>query len=217
MKKILVVLFCCSLFLGGCSVAVNVDVPKKNNPYLVLVNKNHQLPNNWETQITLVSSQDPWGNEVKIEKTTLKQFEKLQAALMDRGIDIYLDSVYRSVDDQKGLWEYFRQEYGEDYCQKYVAKPGYSEHHTGLAVDVCIGLDGEYVNDNDIMLEQTDLFREVHSQMSQFGFILRYPEGKEDITGYSYEPWHLRYVGPKVAEEITERGLTLEEYLNQQK
>ena len=68
------------------------------------------------------------------------------------------------------------------------------------------------------MLAQADLFNEVHTLMPQFGFILRYPKGKEDITGYSYEPWHLRYVGdPKIAKEITEKDLTLEEYLNQQK
>lgn len=215
MKKILLAFLCATLFLTGCSVAVNVNLPKKDNPYLVLVNKQHKLPDDWESQITLVTSYDPWGDEVLIEETTLKQFEKLQAALLDRGLDIYLDSVYRSVDDQIALRNYFKQEYGEDYCKQYVAVPGYSEHHTGLAVDVCITVDGKYNNDNDVMLAQTDLFNEVHTLMPQFGFILRYPEGKEDITGYSYEPWHLRYVGPKVAKEITEKGLTLEEYLNQ--
>lgn len=213
MKKILLAFLCVTLFLTGCSVAVNVNLPKKDNPYLVLVNKQHKLPDNWESQITLVTSYDPWGDEVLIEETTLKQFEKLQAALLDRGLDIYLDSVYRSVDDQIALWNYFKQEYGEDYCKQYVAVPGYSEHHTGLAVDVCITVDGEYNNDNNVMLAQADLFNEVHTLMPQFGFILRYPKGKEDITGYSYEPWHLRYVGPKVAKEITEKGLTLEEYL----
>ena len=208
MKKILLAFLCVTLFLTGCSAS---------NPYLVLVDKQHKLPDNWESQIMLVTSHDPWGDEVLIEETTLKQFEKLQAALLDRGLDIYLDSVYRSVDDQIALWNYFEQEYGEDYCKQYVAVPGYSEHHTGLAVDVCITVDGKYNNDNDVMLAQTDLFNEVHTLMPQFGFILRYPEGKEDITGYSYEPWHLRYVGPKVAKEITEKGLTLEEYLNQKK
>lgn len=215
MKKILLAFLCATLFLTGCSVAVNVNLPKKDNPYLVLVNKQHKLPDDWLDRITLVTSHDPWGGEVLIEETTLKQFEKLQAALLDRGIDIYLDSVYRSVDNQVALWNYFEQEYGEDYCKQYVAVPGYSEHHTGLAVDICITVDGEYNNDNDVMLAQTDLFNEIHTLMPQFGFILRYPKGKEDITGYPYEPWHFRYVGPKVAQEITEKGLTLEEYLNQ--
>ena len=215
MKKILLAFLCATLFLTGCSVAVNVNLPKKDNSYLVLVNKQHKLPDDWLDRITLVISHDPWGDEVLIEETTLKQFEKLQAALLDRGIDIYLDSVYRSVDDQVALWNYFEQEYGEDCCKQYVAVPGYSEHHTGLAVDICITVDGEYNNDNDVMLAQTDLFNEIHTLMPQFGFILRYPKGKEDITGYSYEPWHFRYVGPKAAQEITEKGLTLEEYLNQ--
>ena len=188
MKKILLAFLCATLFLTGCSVAVNVNLPKEDNPYLVLVNKQHKLPDDWLDRITLVTSHDPWGDEVLIEETTLKQFEKLQAALLDRGIDIYLDSVYRSVDDQVALWNYFEQEYGEDYCKQYVAVPGYSEHHTGLAVDICITVDGEYNNDNDVMLAQTDLFNEIHTLMPQFGFILRYPKGKEDITGYSYEP-----------------------------
>ena len=206
---------CATLFLSGCSVAINLEAPKNDKPYLVFLNKQHKLPDDWLDRITLVTSHDPWGDEVLIEETTLKQFEKFQAALLDRGLDIYLDSVYRSVDDQVALWNYFEQEYGEDYCKQYVAVPGYSEHHTGLAVDICITVDGEYNNDNDVMLAQTDLFNEIHTLMPQFGFILRYPKGKEDITGYSYEPWHLRYVGPKVAQEITEKGLTLEEYLNQ--
>lgn len=211
MKKIIACLICfAAITLTACDSSSGGDV------YLTLVNKKHQLPKDWHKRVALVISKDPWGDDVIIEKTTLEQFEKLQAALLDRGIDIYLDSVYRSVEDQTNLWNYFKDEYGEEYCEKYVAVPGYSEHHTGLAVDVCIGLEGEYVNDNDVMLAQTDLFNEVHTLMPQFGFILRYPEGKEDITGYSYEPWHLRFVGTPAAQEITDKGLTLEEYLGKE-
>lgn len=182
--------------------------------YLVLVNKDHILPDNWLGKIELVSDQDPWGDEVKVEKTTLEQFKKLQAALLEQGVDIRLDSVYRSVDDQVALWEAFEAEYGEEYCEKYLAAPGYSEHHTGLAVDVCIVKDGEAINDNDAMIAETELFDKVHELMPEYGFILRYPEGKEGITGYSYEPWHLRYVGVEAAKEIAAKDITLEEYLN---
>ena len=73
--------------------------------------------------------------------------------------------------------------------------------------------DGEAINDNDTMLAETELFKKVHELIPEYGFILRYPEGKESITGYAYEPWHLRYVGVDVAKEITEKDITLEEYL----
>lgn len=212
MKKIVVFIMCfISFALAACGSAVNDD-----SKYLVLVNKTHQLPANWEAKITLVVDKDPWGDDVIIEEETLEQFKKLQEALLKEGVDIRLDSVYRSVDDQINLWNYFKEQYGEDYCKQYVAAPGYSEHHTGLAVDVCMMIDGEPDNDNDHMIANRDLFAKVHALMPEYGFILRYREDKEDVTGYSYEPWHLRYVGsPSVAKEITEKGLTLEEYLGE--
>ena len=210
MKKMFSIIFCL-VFVASVAACGSV---KPN--YLVLVNKTHMLPEDWEDGITLVTSEDPWGDDVVIEQKTLEQFEKLQKALLEQGVDIRLDSVFRSVDDQIDLWEYFKKEYGEDYCRQYVAVPGYSEHHTGLAVDVCMMINGEPDNDNDHMIANTELFAKVHKLMPEYGFILRYPEGKEKITGYSYEPWHLRYVGsPSVAREITKKGLTLEEYLGE--
>ncbi len=221
MKKIILAFFIMMLFaMSACSPKsssegdkVVMDEASSDDIYLVLVNKDHILPENWTQKIELVSAQDPWGDEVKIEKTTLEQFNKLQSALLEQDVDIRLDSVYRSVDEQVALWESFEKEYGEDYCKKYLAEPGYSEHHTGLAVDVCMVKDGEAINDNDAMLAETELFEKVHKIMPKYGFILRYPKGKEDITGYAYESWHLRYVGVEVAEDIAEKGITLEEYL----
>ena len=210
-KTTILIIACFILALAACSQKTD-----SQNVYLTLVNKTHQLPDNWEQKITLVTSKDPWGDDVVIEEKTLEQFEKLQKALLDQGVDIRLDSVYRSVDDQINLWNYFKEEYGEDYCKQYVATPGYSEHHTGLAVDVCMMINGEPDNDNDHMLANTELFAKVHALMPEYGFILRYPKGKDAITGYSYEPWHLRYIGdPKIAKEITEKNLTFEEYLGE--
>ena len=222
MKKVslivLAVILLFALLVYGSSGGIEVEDAASNETtsedvYLVLVNKTHILPGDWTEKIELVSDQDPWGDEVKIEKTTLEQFKRLQAALLEQGVDIRLDSVYRSVEDQVVLWELFKEEYGEDYCKKYLAEPGYSEHHTGLAVDVCMVKDGEAINDNDAMIAETELFGKVHELMPEYGFILRYPKGKENITGYAYEPWHLRYVGVDTAKEIAEKNITLEEYL----
>ena len=94
-----------------------------------------------------------------------------------------------------------------------MAVPGYSEHHTGLAVDICLIKGDEVIIENDDMLAETEIFAKIHAIMPEYGFILRYPPGKEDITGYSYEPWHLRFVGVPAAKEITNLGMTLEEYL----
>ena len=132
---------------------------------------------------------------------------------MKEGIDIELDSTYRSVKSQEELWDEFEKLYGREYCEKYVAIPGFSEHHTGLAVDVCLIKDGKVIDDNDEMIAEKEIFAKVHAHLSDYGFILRYLEGKENITGYSYEPWHFRYVGKEAAKEIKKRNITLEEYL----
>ena len=95
--------------------------------------------------------------------------------------------------------------YGVDYANNCSAKPGYSEHQTGLAVDV-MGSNNDYNK-----FEYTKEFEWMKSNAHLYGFILRYPKGKEHITGYKYEPWHYRYVGD-IASTIYNRNITLEEY-----
>ena len=183
---------------------------------LVLVNKEHALPDNWENKVEIITVQNSLGEELRIERNTYQQYVKLREALLKQGVQIELDSVYRSVAEQQEIWDAWSAdpELGPEYCKKYLAVPGYSEHHTGFAVDIFIMTDGKEIRDNDEMSADTEDFKKVHALMPEYGFILRYPLGKEDITGYSYEPWHMRYVGDAmVAKGITERGLTLEEYL----
>ena len=196
--------------------------------YLVLVNKQNKLPDNWESVVKLEDAQNTLPDDVElnednnylatdvfqVETKTLEAFRALQEDCAADGITILLDSTYRSVARQEELWTEFAEEYGEDYCKKYVAVPGYSEHHTGLVIDICVIKDGKIINDNDEMIAERDLFSKIHAKLADYGFILRYLEGRDDITGYAYEPWHLRYVGsPAVAHEIMDQGLTLEEYL----
>lgn len=190
------------------------ETAKKEYDYLVLVNKNSKLPDDWESNVELVNAKNAWDEDVKIEKKAYQKYKELKKALEEEGITIELDSIYRSVKEQQELWDRWTVEKGIDYVKKYVAVPGYSEHHTGLAIDICIRKDGKLIAENEDMIAEREIFGKIHEKLADYGFILRYLEGKEDITGYAYEPWHLRYVGDiKIAKEIMDKNLTFEEYL----
>ena len=214
MKKhilVFILALCCALV--ACAVASNASL---NIDYLVLVNKEHKLPDDWEENLQLASEPDfqEIGEVHQVEVGAMDSFHALRDDLLQDGVDIELDSCYRSVDEQIELWDYFTEQFGEEYTKKYVAIPGYSEHHTGLAIDICLVKDGKVIDDNDEMIAEREIFAKIHEKLPKYGFILRYPEGKEQITGYGYEPWHFRYVGsPEIAKKITQSGLTLEEYL----
>ena len=188
------------------------------NPYLVLVNKENKLPDNWLDMIILKPAKNFLGEDFLVEEVALEHFNALRNELLDEGIQIELDSTYRSLEEQQEIWDEWLAdpELGPEYCEKYLAKVGYSEHHTGLAIDVfIIKPDGYHERDNDEMIADVKTFAIIHEKLARFGFILRYPEGKESITGYNYEPWHFRFVGEAIAKEIYEQNLTLEEYLEQ--
>lgn len=184
--------------------------------YLVLVNKQNKLPEDWESKVELVEVQNAYDETIRVEKEALEKYNELRNALLAEWIDIELDSSYRSVEKQQEVWDDFEKEYGLDYTQKYVAVPWYSEHHTALAIDICIKKDWVLIYENDDMIAEKEIFAKIHEKLADYGFILRYLEWKEDITGYGYEPRHLRYVWDvNVAKEIMDNGLTLEEYLAQ--
>ena len=200
-----------------CFTLIGCGKEEKENEkinYLVLVNKQNKLPDDWEEKVELADAKDFEGGTIQVEKEALEQFNKLKDALHEEGVDIVLDSCYRSVKRQQEIWDEFTEKYGEEYTKTYVAVPGYSEHHTGLAIDVALEKDGTVIYDNDEMIAEKEIFAKVHEKLADYGFILRYKEGKEETTGYGYEPWHFRYVGSeKVAKEIMDNDLTLEEYL----
>lgn len=132
-----------------------------------------------------------------------------------------MNSARRSVATQRDIMDRFIEKYGADYAAKTVATPGYSEHHTGLALDIYFRLkdeDGEMADEyyNEDLMRYPEIWAQIHAELADYGFILRYPEGKEQITGYDYEPWHIRYIdSADTAREIMEQGLTLEEYLGE--
>ena len=182
--------------------------------YMVLVNKTHKLPDDWEDKLETVHMTNSVGDDVEVEKKAYDAYLKLKADLEKEDIHVDLDSARRSVEAQQRIMDDFTEKYGADYAAKTVAKPGYSEHHTGLALDLYLIIDGKDVVENEDMIQYTDIWATIHSKLADHGFILRYLEDKEYITGYGYEPWHIRYIDDTAkAKEITDKGITFEKYL----
>ena len=219
MNKIIILFAAIVLVTGAFTTACSISKEEKNKgkyDYLVLVNKYSKLPDDWEKNVKLVDAKNAWDEDIKVEKKAYENYKKLKKELKEEGVNIELDSVYRSVKEQQELWNEWSNdpEKGIEYVKKYVAVPGYSEHHTGLAIDICLKKDGKLVYENDDMIADRKTFAKIHKKLSKYGFILRYLENRDDITGYAYEPWHLRYVGSeKIAKEIMDKDITLEEYL----
>lgn len=163
---------------------------------ILLANKKYPLPSTFA----------PGVNE-----ETQNALNAMLAAGKKEGFDLVAFSGYRSFEYQTTLYNNYVNRDGVDAADRYSARPGYSEHQTGLAFD--IGEKGK----EDLWLTaefgETPAGQWLVAHASEYGFILRYPENKEHITGYMYESWHFRYVGVEIAKEIKERDITLEEYL----
>ena len=182
--------------------------------YMALVNKTHKLPDDWEKKLQTVHMTNSVGDDVEVEKKSYDAYLKLKADLEKDGVFVDLDSARRSVADQQRIMDEFTEQYGKDYALKTVATPGFSEHHTGLALDLYLIIDGKDVTENEDMVKYPEVWDKIHAKLSGYGFILRYLDGREYITGYGYEPWHIRYIDdPEKAREITDKNITFEEYL----
>ena len=211
MKKMISFLLAAALMLSTTALAEGID-------YMALVNKQQQLPEGWEDALEIIRVKNSVGEDVEVEKKTYEAYLALAEELeREDGIHTELDSGRRSVAEQQRIWDNFIVKYGEEYTRKTVAVPGYSEHQTGLAIDLYfITADGTtvYYNEDLTKEEYFGIWDKIHEKLAKYGFILRYLKGKEAITGYDYEPWHIRYIDdPAVAQEIMEKGITLEEYL----
>lgn len=182
--------------------------------YMVLINSSHRLPEGYEDTVERITVKNCAGDQYEVEKKTYEAFLRLQKDLLENdGIQTDLISAYRTVATQTTSYDYHMQKYGPEYTNKYVAKPGHSEHHTGIAIDVGIVVDGKLRRYVEELLEVDHLFQIVQAKLPQYGFILRYPKGKEPITGIGYECWHFRYLdSPEIAKAITDQGLCFEEY-----
>lgn len=162
----------------------------------VLVNEQYSLPENYH----------PGEN-----KHARRQLNKLLAQAAQEDIDLKYRSGFRSYQEQQKLIKQAIKKDGKKQAYGYTAKPGHSEHQTGLAFDV--GTDEPLSNfKKDFGHSKQGQWLAKHAK--QFGFIIRYPKGEEDWTGYEYEPWHLRYVGGNLAHTIHEEHTSLEQYYN---
>ena len=189
--------------------SVEID---KDDWRLMLVNKQNPVPDGFEPKLCAING------SLYADERIIGDIYRMMDAASDDGVNLMICSAYRSFDRQKSLFDNKINKLmgdGMTYLEAYrigsmnVTVPGTSEHHIGLALDI---LTGSYTSMDDGFGE-TKAGKWLAKNASDYGFILRYPEGKEDITGIVYEPWHFRYVGVKYAKDITKRGVCLEEYL----
>ncbi|MEG2054363.1 MAG: M15 family metallopeptidase [Oscillospiraceae bacterium] len=183
----------------------------------VLVNAQNPLPKDFTVKVSPIATRA----EKTFDSRAVVYLDEMLAAAQKAGFDTFVVSGYRTYDYQKGLFDrkvkyYIAQglsaEMAQDKAATWVARPGTSEHNLGLAVDIVSG--DWYLNNSDLTEEfdKTPLFGWLAENAADFGFILRYEKGKEALTGVCYEPWHYRYVGKEMAQEIKTKGICLEEY-----
>jgi D-alanyl-D-alanine carboxypeptidase len=187
--------------------------------YEILVNKENLLAGDYIPD-TMVEIHEPMGSKIdstyinRLDKEVYRNFKIMQADALKEGFEIFVDSSFRSYEYQERVFNSIVLEKGLDHAIKFVAPPGGSEHQTGLAFDVIYRRNG-------IMLEEQNEFdpeiQWLFNNSYKYGFILRYPKGKEDITGFNFEPWHFRYVGLELAQELHDNSLTLEEHYSLKK
>lgn len=155
---------------------------------ILIVNKTYSVPDSY----------DPGGLLPEAQEA----FNEMQAGAAADGIWLYIVSGYRSYWEQQGLYNNYYYYNGEE-TDRFSARAGHSEHQTGLAMDL---------NNASRYFAGTPEADWIEQHCAEYGFIVRYPYGKEDVTGFMYEPWHIRYVGKELARLLTDHRLTLEEY-----
>lgn len=183
---------------------VNTDIEK--DP-LLLTNKFHRLGEEYNPDdLENVKNWYAYGTDPKLRKEAYQQYIAMYNAAKKDGQDIIIESSYRSYKYQENLYNSYINALGQTETDAIAARPGFSEHQTGLTVDVTT-----YGANNDTF-ESTDEFAWLQENAHKYGYILRYPKGKEYITGYNYESWHYRYIGEEAATKLHELGITFDEY-----
>lgn len=184
------------------------DTVQDPNDITVLVNKIHKIPDDYipDDLVNVIDSQQ------RLRKEAAEAYEQFYKEAKSRNIAIYAISGYRTNELQTTYWQNQVNAKGKEYASLYSAYPGRSEHQLGLAIDVSYKTTGDRLNES---VEQSEIGQFIVSDGYKYGFILRYPKGKESITNYGYEPWHMRYVGKELAQKLHDNKQTLEEYYNE--
>jgi D-alanyl-D-alanine carboxypeptidase len=180
---------------------------KNPDDTLVLVNKYRILSEDYVPKnLVSLSSDYAADGSYKVVDVVKEAFEGMCADMKSIGLTVKAVSAYRNYDTQKDLYDNYVKRDGVKVADTYSARPGYSEHQTGLALDVYNGTIA-YTS-----FDQTNEYKWLKDNAHRYGFIIRYQKDKESITGYKYEPWHLRYVGEEVATYIYSKNITFDEY-----
>lgn len=174
--------------------------------YLIIVNKFNYLPEGYMPEDLIKMGLQYAFSGKQIREEVYDNFRRLVKTAKLEDLTIVANSTFRTYDYQESLYNRYKRDYGKEYADNYAARPGYSEHQTGLAIDVST------LNSTMDNFEETEEFSWLQDHAHEYGFILRYPKGKEYITGYNYESWHYRYVGVEIATKIHELGITFDEY-----
>ncbi len=175
---------------------------------MILANKFHLLNNDYDAgEIKSFSATYAYGT-VKASKVVYDAFIKMANEAKKDGVTLVLSSGYREHSYQEKLYNDMIKSKGQEYADKYAAKPGASEHETGLALDILSTGKGAYTNN----FHETEAYAWLCDHAHEYGFILRYPEGKEYLTGYNPESWHYRYLGVELATKVKNEGITYDEY-----
>lgn len=167
---------------------------------VVVVNKTYSLPKNFAP-----NNLKTLNGYIKVVDYVKKAFNELKSDATSIGLNIYASSGYRSYTDQKYIYNNYVKIDGKKQADTYSARAGHSEHQTGLAIDLNT-INSSFANTSESKWLKENCYK--------YGFIIRYPKGKEKITGYTYEPWHIRYVGKDLAKKLYNKGnwITIEEY-----
>lgn len=172
----------------------------------VIVNKYYKLPSNYEPTDLVTMGSDYATGDKKLRKEAAEQFMKMANDMAREKLKIYAGSTYRSYSYQERLYNRYVKQDGFVKAETYSARAGYSEHQLGLAIDIVNGK-WEYLSENDAEYEW------LINNSYKYGYILRYPKGKEYITGYMFEDWHFRYLGVDLATKVYDSKLTYDEYV----
>ncbi len=193
-----------------------LPIPTKTIAYddgnkLILVNKQYAVtPDFYPTNLVAVDGSLSTNKGLYLKKEAYDAYLNMLADANEQGINFLICSTYRSYGTQESIYFDHIYYHGIDYTNTVSAYPGRSEHHTGWAIDITSKSMGYDLLESFINYPEGQW---INDHCHEYGFIIRYPQGKTHITGYAYEPWHLRYVGVDVATQIMSQGLTLEEYL----